>query len=310
MTDSSLSSIPGGRAATLRSLRVREAVAGYLFVLPTLVGFLAFTVGPMLFSFGISVFEWEVLTPPRFVGLANYGFMFRNERFLNGFRNTLLFALFVVALNVAISLLLAVAIQRRLPTLLRAYFRTAFFLPLVISTASVAIVLSFVFNREFGIANYYLGLLGVEPIPWLTSSSWAMTTVVVATVWKSFGFDLIVFVAGLQSVPRHLYDAAAIDGANGWHQFWRITLPLLSPTVFFATVVGVIGNLQVFDQAYILTKGGPGDATRTVVMVIYDDAFGTLRMGYGSAIAVVLFVLIMALTLAQFGLGRRLVHYG
>jgi len=301
---------PAGRAATLRSLRVREAVAGYLFVLPTLVGFLGFTVGPMLFSFGISLFEWEVLTPPRFVGLANYAFMLRNERFLNGFRNTLLFALFVVALNVAVSVLLAVAIQRRLPALLRAYYRTAFFLPLVISTASVAIVLSFVFNREFGIANYYLRFLGVGSIPWLTSSSWALTTIVIATVWKSFGFDLIVFVAGLQSIPRHLYDAAAIDGANGWHQFWRITLPLLSPTIFFATVVGVIGNLQVFDQAYILTKGGPGDATRTVVMVIYDDAFGTLRMGYGSAIAVVLFALIMGLTLVQFGLGRRLVHYG
>jgi multiple sugar transport system permease protein len=301
---------PVGRAATLRSLRVREAVAGYLFVLPTLVGFLGFTVGPMLFSFGISLFEWEVLTPPRFVGLANYAFMLRNERFLNGFRNTLLFALFVVALNVAVSVLLAVAIQRRLPALLRAYYRTAFFLPLVISTASVAIVLSFVFNREFGIANYYLRFLGVGPIPWLTSSSWALTTIVIATVWKSFGFDLIVFVAGLQSIPRHLYDAAAIDGANGWHQFWRITLPLLSPTIFFATVVGVIGNLQVFDQAYILTKGGPGDATRTVVMVIYDDAFGTLRMGYGSAIAVVLLALIMGLTLVQFGLGRRLVHYG
>src|SRR5689334_441828 len=264
----------------------------------------------MLFSFGISLFEWEVLTPPRFVGLANYAFMLRNERFLNGFRNTLLFALLVVALNVAVSVLLAVAIQRRLPALLRAYYRTAFFLPLVISTASVAIVLSFVFNREFGIANYYLRFLGIGPIPWLTSSSWALTTIVIATVWKSFGFDLIVFVAGLQSIPRHLYDAAAIDGANGWHQFWRITLPLLSPTIFFATVVGVIGNLQVFDQAYILTKGGPGDATRTVVMVIYDDAFGTLRMGYGSAIAVVLFALIMGLTLVQFGLGRRLVHYG
>jgi multiple sugar transport system permease protein len=310
MTEQQLAHTSRARGTTLRSLRVREAVAGYLFVLPTLVGFLAFTVGPMLFSFGISLFEWEVLTPPRFVGTANYAFMLRNERFLNGFRNTLLFALVVVAVNVAISLLLAVAIQRRLPTLLRAYYRTAFFLPLVISTASVAIVLSFVFNREFGIANYYLGLLGIGPIPWLTSSSWAMTTVVIATVWKSFGFDLIVFVAGLQSVPRHLYDAAAIDGANGWQQFWRITLPLLSPTIFFATVVGVIGNLQVFDQAYILTKGGPGDATRTVVMVIYDDAFGTLRMGYGSAIAAVLFVLIMTLTLAQFALGRRLVHYG
>src|SRR5262249_24959421 len=130
-----------------------------------------------------------------------------------------------------------------------------------------------------------------------------------ATVWKSFGFDLIVFVAGLQNVPRHLYEAAQIDGATGLRQFRHVTLPLLSPTIFFATVVGVIGNLQVFDQAYIMTRGGPGDATGTIVMVIYEDDFGTLRLGYGSAIAVALFVLIMALTLVQFGVGRRLVHY-
>jgi multiple sugar transport system permease protein len=297
------------RVQSLQSLRTREALVAYLFILPTFVGFFAFTLGPMVVSLGLSAFEWDVLTPPRFVGAENYAFMLRQERFLNGFRNTLLFALFVVALNLTISLALAVGIQRRMPTPLRAYYRTAFFLPLVVSTASVAIVLGFLFNREFGIVNYYLGRLGVEPVPWFTSSAWALRTVVLATVWKSFGFDLIVFVAGLQNIPRHLYEAAQIDGAGGLRQFRHVTLPLLSPTIFFATVVGVIGNLQVFDQAYIMTRGGPGDATRTIVMVIYEDAFGTLKLGYGSAIAVVLFLLIMALTLLQFGVGRRLVHY-
>src|SRR5262245_25921726 len=148
----------------------------------------------MVVSLGLSAFEWDVLTPPRFVGGENYAFMLRQERFLNGLRNTLLFAVFVVALNLAISLLLAVGIQRPMPAPLRSYYRTAFFLPLVVSTASVAIVLGFLFNREFGIVNYYLGRLGVEPIPWFTSSAWALRTVVLATVWKSFGFDLIVFV--------------------------------------------------------------------------------------------------------------------
>jgi multiple sugar transport system permease protein len=294
----------------MAGLRRKEALTAYLFIAPTMLGFLIFIAGPMVSSLGMSLFEWDIVSRPQFIGLENYGFLIQDPGFRTAFRNTATFAVLVVSLNLVVALSLAVALQRTLPTILRYYYRTAFFLPMVTSMASISIVLGFLFHKELGIINYYLGLLGIPPAPWLTSTSWALFTIVLATVWKSFGFDLILFIAGIQNIPRHLYEAAEIDGANGWHQFWRITLPLLSPTIFFAVVVGLISSFQVFDQAFIMTRGGPGDATRTLVMVIYEDAFATLRMGYGSAIAVVLFLVILSLTIFQFRVSSRWVHYG
>jgi multiple sugar transport system permease protein len=295
---------------SMAGLRRREALTAYLFIAPTMLGFLIFIAGPMVSSLGMSLFEWDIVSRPQFIGLENYAFLAQDPGFRTAFRNTATFAVLVVSLNLVVALSLAVALQRTLPTILRYYYRTAFFLPMVTSMASISIVLGFLFHKELGIINYYLGLLGIPPAPWLTSTSWALFTIVLATVWKSFGFDLILFIAGIQNIPRHLYEAAEIDGANGWHQFWRITLPLLSPTIFFAVVVGLISSFQVFDQAFIMTRGGPGDATRTLVMVIYEDAFATLRMGYGSAIAVVLFLVILSLTIFQFRVSSRWVHYG
>jgi multiple sugar transport system permease protein len=295
---------------SMAGLRRKEAIWAYLFIAPTFIGFSIFIAGPMVVSLGLSLFEWDVVSAPEYLGLDNYRFMVQDERFRNAFRNTALFAFLVVSLNLVVALSLAAALQRTLPTILRYYYRTAFFLPMVTSMASISIVLGFLFHKELGIVNYYLGVLGIPQVPWLTSSSWALITIVLATVWKSFGFDLILFIAGIQNIPRHLYEAASIDGASGWQQFWRITIPLLSPTMFFAVVVGLISSFQVFDQAFIMTRGGPGDATRTLVMVIFEDAFGTLRMGYGSAIAMVLFVVILGLTIVQFRLSQRWVHYG
>jgi multiple sugar transport system permease protein len=268
---------------TMRGLRRREALTAFLFIAPTFVGFFIFTLGPMLASLGLSLFDWDALSPPIFIGLDNFRFLLEDSRFLNAFRNVAGFAGLVMLLNVVVSLGLAVALQTKMPTPLRYFFRTSYFLPVVTSMASIAIILSFVFHKELGIANYYLGLIGVERVPWLTSSSWALLTVVLTTVWKTFGFDLILFVAGMNNVPRQFYEVAELDGANAWHRFWSITLPLISPTIFFALVIGIISSFQVFDQVYIMTRGGPGDATRTIVMTIYDDAFGSLRLGYGSA---------------------------
>jgi multiple sugar transport system permease protein len=154
-----------------------------------------------------------------------------------------------------------------------------------------------------------LGQLGLEQVPWLTSQRWSLITVIVAALWQRLGFTFILFVAGLQNIPRDLYEAAALDGATGWTRLRTITVPLLSPTILFATVISVIDSLQVFDQAYILTNGGPGDSSRTVVMMIQESAFQNLRFGYGSAIAVVLFVVILLFTVLQFWLSRRWVHY-
>ena len=297
------------RHQTLRGLRLREALTAYAFIAPTFVGFFVFIAGPILFSLGMSFFEWDVVNDPVFVGPENYRELVADQRMLAAFWNTFRFVVFVVGLNLVVSLSLAVALQRKLPTILRYYYRTTFFLPMVASIASVSIVLGYLFHKELGVINYYLGLVGIAEVPWFTSSAWALWTIVIATVWKSFGFDLILFIAGIQNIPRHLYEAASIDGANGWHQFWRITIPMLSPTLFFAVVVGSISAFQVFDQAYIMTKGGPGDATRTIVFVMFEYAFGSLRMGYGSAIALMLFLVILLLTVFQMKVTQKLVHY-
>jgi multiple sugar transport system permease protein len=297
------------RGATLRGMRFREALTAYCFILPTFLGYFVFILGPIVFSLGISFFEWDVINEPVFVGGANYQELLDDNRIMTAFRNTAQFVLLVISLNLAVALALAVALQRKLPTILRYFYRTTFFLPMVTSIASISIVLGYLFHKELGVINHYLTGMGLPEVPWLTSSAWAMWTIVIATVWKSFGFDLILFIAGIQNVPRHLYEAAQIDGANGWHQFWRITVPMLSPTLFFAVVVGSISAFQVFDQAYIMTKGGPGDATRTVVFVMYEYAFGSLKMGYGSAIALILFLVIMGLTIFQMKVTQKLVHY-
>jgi len=300
---------PAPRVQTMSQMRRREAIAAYLFIAPTFIGFFVFIAGPMLFSLGLSLFEWDVISDAQFIGLNNYTRLLSDPRVVASFRNTALFVLLVVTLDVVIALGLAMALQQKMPAVLRYIFRTAFFIPVVTSITSVSIVFSFLLHRELGIVNYYLGQIGIAKVPWLTSSGWALTSLAMVTVWKTFGFDLLLFIAGINNIPRHLYEAAALDGANAWQQFRRVTLPLLSPTIFFVVVVGLISNFQMFDQSYVMTKGGPGDATRTVVMLINEDSFGALRLGYGSSIAVALFIIIFILTIFQFRFSRRWVHY-
>jgi multiple sugar transport system permease protein len=297
------------RAPTLRSLRVQEALTAYLFLVPVFVGYLIFVAGPLLFSLGLSLFEWDILRPPEFVGAANFERLLRDNTVHRSFQNTLVFVLFVISLNAAIALFLVGCMQRPMWPALRYFYRSVFFLPVITSTASIAIVWAFLFHFELGIINYYLGRMGFPAVRWLQSSQWALWSIVIASVWKSVGFDFVIFLAGAQNVPRHLYEAAAIDGANGWQQFRHVTLPMLTPTIFFAVVVGTIGALQVFDQPYIMTMGGPGDASRTVVMKLYEESFRALRFGYGSAIALALFGVIMIVTAIQFRGSGRWVHY-
>jgi multiple sugar transport system permease protein len=201
------------------------------------------------------------------------------------------------------------AVQQRMPKALRYYFRTAFFLPVLTSAASISIVLAYMFHREFGVINYYLGKLSIDPIPWLNSSRWALITVVLTYVWQGLGFTFIIFTGGLNNISKEVLEAADMDGARGWRRLWYVTLPLLSPTILFAAVIGVINALQVFAEPYVMTKGGPGDASRTVVLTIYEAAFKNLELGYGSAIAMLLFVVILLVTAAQFWISKRSVFY-
>lgn len=295
--------------ATLSSERRKEARAAYLFLLPTFFLFVLFISGPLVASVGLSFTSYDVISDPVYVGSDNFRELIQDARVHSGFRNTIVFVVLSGVLELIVALLLAVLVQHRMPSALRYFFRTAFFLPIVVSSVAIAIIFSYMFSKEFGVINYYLTELGIEQVPWLSSTRWSLITVVIASVWQRLGFSFILFVAGLQNIPRELYEAAEIDGVTWWTKLVTITIPLLSPTILFVAVIGLINGLQVFDLPFIMTNGGPGDSSRTVVMLIQEEAFQNLRFGYGSAIAVVLFLIIMLLTLVQFWLSRRWVHY-
>lgn len=303
------SALGGLTANTLSGMAKRKALMGYLFLLPTILGILVFTAGPVLASLGLSFFRWNVLQPPVFLGLTNYTRLFTDPRVGISFWNTFRFVALGVTLQLSLSLLLALGLQQRMATGLRYYFRTAFFMPYLMSGAATAIVLAYLLHRDFGAVNYYLGELGLVRIPWLISSNWVMFTIILAYCWQTIGFNMILFIGGLNNISSELMDAADVDGATGWRRLFSITLPLLSPTLLFAAVVSVINGLQLFDLPYVMTRGGPGDASRTVVMVMYESAFKNMEIGYGSAIAMILFILIMIVTAIQFALSRRWVHY-
>ncbi|MFJ8595329.1 carbohydrate ABC transporter permease [Streptomyces sp. NPDC093598] len=296
---------PNGPSARDRGTRLLAT----LFLAPTIVGIVVFTIVPIVGSVFLSLFHWNVIDSPRYAGLSNYGEVFGDETVLVSFRNTLVFMILAVALQLLVALALALTLNGRMPVWLRSVFRSAFFFPLVLSAASISVVMKYLFNQDFGVINWLLGFVGIAPVPWLTSENAAMATVVLVYVWQQFGFSFLLFVGGLNNIPKEIHEAAALDGATGLRKHLTVTLPLLSPTLLVASVVGIINALQVFEQPYVLTNGGPGDSTRTVVMVIYETAFEQLRFGEASAVGVLLFVLIMAVTALQFRLSRRFVHY-
>ena len=292
-----------------RCTRHREALWGFLFILPTYLGFAIFILGPVVAVAGLSFTKFDVLGGSVFTGLANYTRMLSDDRLRTVYTNTFLFTIFAVFFNVSIGLALAVLLNRRLPQLLRNFFRSIYFFPLLVAHTYVAVIWQFLYQRDTGVINYYLSLLGLGPVAWLASPNWVLPSVIIMDVWKNTGFAMIIFLAGLQNIPRDYYEAARIDGAGARQLFFRITLPLLTPTIFFVLVIFMIGAIQVFDTIIVLTGGGPGDASRSVVIYIYEQAFQNFDLGYASTIAMTLFVVILTLTLFQFWFSRRWVHY-
>lgn len=281
-----------------------------LFLAPTVIGLGLFTFLPILASVVLAFFSWDIITPPRFVGLENFADIATDPTIRVSFLNTIGFVVVAVTLQLAVALVLAVLVNTRMPGLLKSFFRSVLFFPLVLSAASVSIIMGYLFNEDFGLVNHVLNLLGMADVPWLTSTHGAMIVVILVYVWQNFGFSFLLFLGGLSSIPKEVYEAAQVDGATGWKQFWRITFPLVSPTTLVASVMAIISALQIFDQPYVLTRGGPGDSTRTAVMVIYESAFKQLEFGRASAIGIVLTVVIMLVTAVQFRLSRRFVFYG
>jgi multiple sugar transport system permease protein len=289
-----------------RRLLWREAVDGWLFILPWLLGFLFFTAGPMLASAIMSFLEWEILTPPSWVGLVNFGQMLADPLFGLALYNTAYYTLLGVPLYLLASLLMALLLNLPLPGV--PIYRTLFFLPSLTPAVANALLWVWIFSPDFGLANYLLQAVGLPPQKWLFDVNLAKPSLILMGLW-GIGSQMIIFLAGLQGIPQILYEAANIDGANEWQRFWRITLPMLSPTIFFNLVIGIIGSFQVFTTAYIATQGGPQNATLFYVLYLWRNGFDYFKMGYASALAWVLLLIVLVLTLIQFRLARRLVYY-
>src|SRR6185437_6963661 len=276
-------------------LRASQARAGYLFIVPAMLLYLTFVLAPVVVTVILSFAFYDPQFGSHWVGLDNYRRFFTDPRSVQIFWNTLRFTAMAVTGNVTVGLLLALALNRVMPAWLLYFFRLAFFLPVIIAAAFVAIVWGYFF-QDSGIFNYYLSHLGLPAVHWLTSAQTAMPSIVFMDVWKNTGFFMVIFIAALQGVPKTIMEAAIMDGTSPWRRFWRITLPWISPVVFFAIVYASIGALQVYESIYILTKGGPGDATRSMSINIVEEAFGSFQIGYGASVAVVMTLVILAIT--------------
>jgi multiple sugar transport system permease protein len=293
----------------LGAARLREMVAGYAFLAPSLISLLIFLFLPILASFVLVFMKYDVLTPPEWSGTANMQQVLQDGRLATMYWNTLRFAVIATLLNNILGLLLAMGVNRSMPGILRYLLRTALFFPVLTTTASLALVWNFLLTQDRGVVNFLLQQIGLEPVQWLSNSRWAMISVIMFDVWRACGFLMVLYLAGLQGIPEVLYEAAKIDGANGWQLVRHITLPLITPTAFFAIVISIIGAAQVFDNVWVLTSGGPADATRLIVLYIYELGFKRFEMGYAATVSVTLFMLLIILTLIQFRMSRRWVHY-
>ena len=278
-------------------------LAGLLFVLPSLIFLLLFVVYPIISAFYLSLHRYNLLEPPVWDGLSRYALLLDDVRFFKAMGNTMLFAVMTVPVGTVVSLLLAVLINQPLRAIY--FFRTAYYLPVVTSFVAVSFIWLWIYEPQFGILNQLLETLGLPTFAWLRDPSTAMLSIAILSVWKNAGYNMIIFLAGLQGIPKYLYEAAEIDGASAFQRFWHITIPMLSPTTFFVFVVYFIGALQMFTQSWILTMGGPLDSTLTVVYLIYQNGFEFLKMGSAAAMSVVLFIIIAIVTF----INTRIVRY-
>ncbi|WP_433045258.1 carbohydrate ABC transporter permease [Dactylosporangium sp. CS-033363] len=289
--------------------RRRDGLAALAFLSPSIVTFLVFVLAPTAGVLYLSFFDWNLLSDGEFVGLDNFDRLAHDERLLGVYGSTAYMAVAILAINVVVGLLLAVLLETRMPRWVRGFFRLSYLFPFVVSASAVALIWRFLLNKDLGLVNWALGLAGVDRIDWLGSSDFAPVSVILVNSWKTIGFSILVYIAGLQAIPDALKEAAIVDGANAWTRFWRITFPMLSPTIFFLVVINTINSFQIFAEPRVLTQGGPGDASRTIVEYLYDRAFGDFDLGYASAIGITFMLVLIVLTAIQFRLSRRWTFY-
>jgi multiple sugar transport system permease protein len=295
------------RVGSLRAQKRREIIEAYLLLLPTFVGLLLFSLGAIIVSMGISFTDWDILQPAHWVGLANYQRMLTTPLVWQIFGNTLYYTVVIVPIGTALALGLALALNRGLHGIV--ILRSIYFMPVISSTVAVSLVWGWLYNQQFGLINYLLSLVGITGPAWLADPATAMPSVIIMSIWKGLGYNMVIFLAGLQGIPQELYEAAKIDGAGVWSRFRYVTFPLVSPTTFFIIVLSTIAAFQVFDQTFVMTAGGPAYSTTTLALFIYQNAFMWFHMGYAAALSYVLFAVVAAVTLVQFRVQGRFIFY-
>ena len=290
-----------------RGTRWSENLYGLAFVGPMVLGLLVLTYGPVLYSFYLSFTRGDFISSPVWIGLSNYSRALHDEVFWKSLSNTAYYVVGSVPIGIALSLLLALAMNQKLRGII--FYRAIFFLPTITSSVAVSVMWMWMYNPQFGVFNTLLDHVGIRGPGWLGSPEWAMPAIIIMSVWRGLGYDMLLFLAGLQGIPDSLYEAAEIDGAGSWHRFLHVTFPLLSPTTFMIAVLSVIGGFQVFEYSYVMTQGGPLYSTYTIVLMVYNMAFVTFEVGYAAALSYVLFAIILVLTIVQFKGQSRWVFY-
>lgn len=307
----SQSHLVSGAAAAMqprRRRRSRQSWLGYFFVSPAMLLFIIFIAGPFLAAFILSLYSWDLLTPATFIGVENFVTLFADPLLWRVLGTTFIFAAASIVTHIVGGLLLALAVNRKMSKVLSYTVRTTVFFPFLISWAAVSLLWKYVLDPSFGYVQYYFGLIGIDLPNWFADPAWALPGILGIDFWHTIGFTFIIMLAGLQTVPTELVEAARTDGANSWQVFWNVTIPLMSPTLFFATVITFIGAFQIFEPMQIITGGGPNNATKTIVMYLYEQGFQAFQIGYASAVAILVFVILMVVTLLQFWGSRKWVH--
>jgi multiple sugar transport system permease protein len=289
--------------------RTSETIAGYGFVFPAVVGILLFLILPIFIAIVLVFMKYDILTPPEFVGFQNIIEIFKDPRLANSYLVTLKFVLLACVVNNILGILLALGVNRAMPSVIKYMLRTALFFPVLTTSASLAVVWSYLFAANRGVLNYLLSTVGIAPVPWLSNQDFAINSVVIYDVWRACGYMMVLYLSGLQGIPWDYNEAAQIDGASRSQIFRYITLPLLTPTAFFCVVTSIIGASQVFDNAWVLTRGGPLDATRLISLYIYEKGFKAYEMGYASTISITLLIILLMITLFQFWFSKKWVNY-
>jgi multiple sugar transport system permease protein len=299
---------PGTRARILPRSWLRN-LEGWMFIGPVIGGILAFQLVPILVSVYASLTEWDGMNTPEFTGVSNYRELVTEDRFFREtLSNTIYFTAGHIPLTIILAMVLALLCNLDLPGI--SLFRTAYFIPAVSNVVAVSVVWFWIYQPQYGVLNSLLAKVGIEGPAWLSSTTWAMPAVIMVSVWQGVGYPMIILLAGLQGIPHELYEAAKIDGASPWNQFWKITLPLLTPTLFFLFITQFISSFQVFGIIYVMTQGGPANETSVYIYYLYQTAFAFGKMGYASAMAWILFAIIGAVTFIQWKLQKRWVFYG